>query len=311
LPDGARRAGEVQWPSSPVDPSREFATIDARRLELGAALAAFRGELAHTPHRRVLVFVHGFNTNFSEAVFRFAQIVHDGGVNSVPVIFTWPSRGRFIDYSYDHDSATYSRDSLELTLQALIDDKAVGEIDILAHSMGNWLTLEALRQLSIRKGALPAKIKDVMLASPDIHFDVFRRQIEQIKTRRDAFTLFLSRDDRALAASQTVSGDKVRLGTVDPESGPIRSALAKARVRSVELTNVSTGDTLNHFKFASSPEIVRLVGERLMSGQPLGEQRATLGGAIVTMAAKTTGTVGEIAGQVLTLPVSIIDPHTH
>jgi len=30
-----------------------------------------------SPHGKVLIFVHGFNNRFDDAVYRFAQIVHD------------------------------------------------------------------------------------------------------------------------------------------------------------------------------------------------------------------------------------------
>jgi esterase/lipase superfamily enzyme len=46
----------------------------------------------------VLVFIHGFNNRFDDAVFRFAQIVHDADARVVPVLFTWPSRGSVLAY---------------------------------------------------------------------------------------------------------------------------------------------------------------------------------------------------------------------
>ena len=94
----------------------------------------------------------------------------------------------------------YSRDALEAVLQALVDSRNVGSISILAHSMGNYLAVESLRQMAIRDRGLPSKIRDVMLASPDIDVDVFRRQIAEIdvKPRTTQFTLFVSRDDKAL-----------------------------------------------------------------------------------------------------------------
>jgi esterase/lipase superfamily enzyme len=50
---------------------------------------------------------------FDEAVYRFAQITHDSRATAVPVLFTWPSRGKFLAYAYDRESATYSRNALE------------------------------------------------------------------------------------------------------------------------------------------------------------------------------------------------------
>ena len=75
------------------------------------------------------------------------------------------------------------------------------EVSILAHSMGNWLALESLRQMAIRNRGLPPKFKNIMLASPDVDVDVFRSQIADMGTQHPKFTLFVSQDDRALAVS--------------------------------------------------------------------------------------------------------------
>ena len=65
------------------------------------------------PNSQVLVFVHGFNNRFEDAVFRFAQIIHDSRADVAPVLFTWPSKGSVFAYGYDRESANYSRDALE------------------------------------------------------------------------------------------------------------------------------------------------------------------------------------------------------
>ena len=81
-------------------------------MDLAQAKANFDARIKRMPGRRVLIFVHGFNTRFEEAVYRFAQIVHDARVDVAPVLFTWPSGGNVTDYVYDRDSAVYSRDAL-------------------------------------------------------------------------------------------------------------------------------------------------------------------------------------------------------
>ena len=86
-------------------------------------------------------------TDFEEAVYRLAQIADDLHAPAVPLLFTWPSRGKLLAYGYDRESATYSRDALEALLQKLARDPEVREVSVLAHSMGNWATLEALRQM--------------------------------------------------------------------------------------------------------------------------------------------------------------------
>src|SRR5690606_31302625 len=121
---------------------------------------------------RALVFVHGFNTSFDDAVYRLTQIVHDSGYRGTPLLFTWASSGKAYDYMYDRESATAARDALEATLR-LAASSGAERVDIIAHSMGAWVTMEAIRQMAIGgDSTLGGKLGDVLLASPDIDVDV-------------------------------------------------------------------------------------------------------------------------------------------
>ena len=152
--------------------------------------------------------MHGFNNRFDDAVYRFAQIVHDSKAEGIPVLFTWPSRGelRLNAYAYDRESANYSRDALEGLLDTLAANPDVKEINILAHSMGNWVALEALRGKAIRGGKIGSKIRNVFLVAPDVDVDVFRTQIRRMGADRPRFALFVSQDDKALSVSQFIWG---------------------------------------------------------------------------------------------------------
>jgi esterase/lipase superfamily enzyme len=311
-PDAARKIGDVQWPSTiPGDPAHDFVTLRADRLDLKEAKAAFDERLRAVPSRHVLLFVHGYNTRFEEAVYRFAQITHDSGAHVVPLLFTWPSRGKLFDYVYDRDSATYSRDALEAVLQALVKDPNVGSISVLAHSMGNFVAVEALRQMAIRNRSLSPKIKDIMLAAPDIDFEVFRRQIAEIEAsdKNPPITLFVSQDDRALAASSEIAGNEPRLGSVDPNEEPYRSILEKARVNVIDLSKIASDDWTNHAKFATS-EVVRTIGQRLAGGQTLTDAKPTLGERIGGVAHGAAATLDKAATLAISVPAAIIDPNT-
>ena len=84
-PASARQPGDVPLPSSlPANPERDFAILRADRMDLAQAKANFDARIRRTPGRRVLIFVHGFNTRFEEAVYRFAQIVYDARVDVAP-----------------------------------------------------------------------------------------------------------------------------------------------------------------------------------------------------------------------------------
>ena len=156
--------------------------------------------------RQVVIFVHGFNNTYADAVFRFAQIVHDSGTDAAPILFTWPSRGRVFDYLYDKESANYSRRALEDLILQAAKSPDVDDVTILAHSMGGWLAAEALRGVAMREKSIPAKVKNVVLASPDIDIDVFRRQFIEMGPKRPHFAILTSTRDKALGGLRLAIG---------------------------------------------------------------------------------------------------------
>jgi len=310
-PDGDRKVGEVQWPRRvPGNPATDFVALRSEHVDRDRARAWVRSSVGKAGNRRVLVFIHGFNNRYEEAVFRFAQIVHDSKADVVPVLFTWPSRGSILAYGYDRESSTWSRNALESVLKGLADDPSVGEVSVLAHSMGNVVALEALRQMAIRDGRVAPKIRNVLLAAPDVDVDLAREAIKDMGPKRPAFTLLVSQDDRALAVSRRVWGDSARLGAIDPAQEPYRTDLANADMTVVNLTELKTGGDLNHSKFAESPEVVRLLGRQLADGRSLADSRSDLGDVIVKVATGASAAVGKAAGIVVSAPVAIVDPRS-
>lgn len=310
-PANVRKVGEVAWPKKlPANPTTDFATLKAQEVSRDDARKWLSASVKKSPDRSVLVFIHGFNNRFEDSVYRFAQIVEDSGVSSAPVLVTWPSRGSLLAYGYDRESTNYTRNALETLFQYLAKDPQVKEVSILAHSMGNWLALEALRQMAIRNGSLPSKFANVMLASPDVDVDVFRQQIADMGRQHPKFTLFVSRDDRALAVSRRVWGDVARLGAIDPEQSPYKTELAESQISVIDLTAIKSADSLNHGKFAESPEIVRLIGARISDGQTLTDSKIGLGDTILAATTGTAAAVGSTAGLILAAPVAVVDANT-
>lgn len=309
-PDANRKVGQVQWPSRlPGNPMKDFVTVTVDPLT--GEVAGETWLKRHMPKdRRVLVFVHGFNNRYEDSVYRFAQIVHDSHADVAPIVFTWPSRASIFDYNYDKESTNYSRDALEELLRRTAKNPAVGEVTIMAHSMGTWLTVEALRQMAIRDGRVAPKIRNVILASPDLDVDVFGRQFASLGKDKPHFTLFVSQDDRALALSRRISGNIDRLGQIDPTVEPYRSALEKEGITVLDLTKLKTGDRLNHGKFAESPEVVKLIGDRLIEGQTITDSEVGLGEAVGAVAMGAAQTVGSAASVAVSTPIAIFDSRT-
>ena len=297
VPPG-HKPGAVEWPTKlPADPQKSFATVKAEFMDRDQIIALFNKRLAKEPSHSVLVFVHGYNNRFDDAVFRFAQIVHDSGTRAVPVLFTWPSRGGILAYGYDKDSATYSRDALERLLGYLVADKSVNEISIMAHSMGNWVTLETLRQMSIRNQGLSRKIRNVLLADPDVDIDIFQTQVVEMGEKRPDLTVFISDDDKALAASKIIWGSTARLGDIDPANAQYMDFMRAHRIHVVNMTAIKTEDGMNHGKFAESPEVIRLIGQQLASGQPISERQINPNESVSLLTASVVSAGGALTGK--------------
>ena len=277
-PDAVRQIGQIQWPSSiPGDPHRDFVTVSAEYIDKPTFMKSVTAEAKRVRPGKVLIFVHGFNNKFDDAVYRFAQIVHDSGAPSVPVLFTWPSRGeiKLGSYTYDRESANYSRDALEELIDTLDRNPNVSEVNLLAHSMGNWVALEALRSRYIRPDRFVDKLKNVMLVAPYVDVDVFRTEIRRMGTNRPRFALFVSQDDRALSLSKTIWGGVPRLGEVDPEQDPYRSELARDQIEVFDLTSLrKAGDDAHDRAFSDVTSVVGMIKQRLREGQPMSDTKS-------------------------------------
>ena len=254
-------AGEVERPRwGSADPESHFTVSAVRSLDD----AEFKAELASHlsgrigSNRDVLLYVHGFNTSYDEARFRLAQVVTDGRFGGVPVLFTWPASGSLFQYEAAKESASASRDALAQLLLELGATPDVGKIHILAHSMGTWLTMEALRQDAIAgKPDLDGKLGDVMLAAPDIDVGVFRNQIAKLDPRH--ISVLVSVNDKALTLSRRLAGDRPRVGALNPKDPADKVVLDELGVQVYDLAGNETG-FINHGTYATAPDVVQRIG---------------------------------------------------
>lgn len=302
------KTGAIEWPDPlPGDPAKSFVIHSFSYVDGdGAFVARLKQRLASRPKgkRSVAVFVHGYNTDFDEGVFRAAQVFHDIGFDGEVVLFTWASRGRLVDYVYDRDSATIGRDGLERTLE-LISDSGADNIFLLAHSMGNWASMEALRQASIAGHPdFNGRLAGVVMASPDIDVDVFRSEMLRMGRPKMPIFLFTSADDKALAFSSLIAGEKPRLGAYTED----KKAIAELGVVVVDLSGASTDvDPLNHSSYAvAMPELVRRLNDRFAAGDKLTVDRRTLGDVVGATGGSLGNLVGSATGSIITLPTYLL-----
>ncbi len=233
--------------TAPGDPNTDFVARSAEELDGDKAfLQALNAQLAQRPKgkRNVFLFVHGFNTLFAEAAYTHAQVVHDSGTTAVPVLFTWASRGEPLQYVYDNNSATVARDNLVHTMNLLLGSNAE-KVNVLAHSMGNWVTVEAFRQMKLSGDVKNSgKIGLVLLAAPDLDIDVFKSQLRSFGKIQHPFYVILSRDDKALGISSFIAGGQNRVGNATDSS-----ELTALGATVIDLSDVQSNDPVNHGKF--------------------------------------------------------------
>jgi len=187
------------------------------------------------------------------------QFVEDSNYKGVPVLFTWASAAQATKYVYDLNSALVARPLFGQFAALLSQTNAIG-YDIFAHSMGCFLAMEGALTLALQVNFNPrGRLKTLVLASPDIDIDIdlFKSQLAQLNIDKSKIFVLVSSDDGALRLSRFLSGGVDRLGAADAEQ------VAALGVNVVDLSKIDDETSGSHSKFASSPEVVQLIGAGL------------------------------------------------
>lgn len=249
-----RERGSITFPRRSPDPATDFLVVEAVRLaDERRFVSAINAALAADPtgSREGVIFVHGYNTNFAEGLYRHTQLQYDFDQHGASVHFAWPSSATLHGYVYDRESALFSRDALAETIDAMARSN-VRQFNLVAHSMGSMLLMDTLRTMA-RGGhaAAFAKLNAVVLISPDIEIDVFRVQAPPVLARGVPIFLLVAGDDRALRLSARMRGERDRLGSItSPDE------LVGLPVAVIDVSGVAAPDFTGHFREASSPALI-------------------------------------------------------
>ncbi len=254
-----REKGTVTFPrGTRADPATDFLTVSAGRLpDRAAFIAAVNAHLAgkDARSREAIVFVHGFNTNFPEGLYRQAQMRHDFQTPGLSVHYSWPSAANLMAYGQDRESALFARDGLDelLTLLARTD---VSRILVVGHSMGALIVMDTMRQMAMRGAPeVFGKVGAILLMAPDLDIGVFRTQVRPLVAEDVPIYIFASSGDRALRWSSRLRGQPERLGSIRDLGG-----VSDLPIVVIDISNVeATADPLGHFKVATSPSMIALI----------------------------------------------------
>jgi len=197
------------------------------------------------------LFIHGYNVSFIDAAKRTAQIAYDLKFDGAPVFYSWPSHADTGAYTRDEVNIDWSKKNIEHFLKDYLSTKTNAEnIYLIAHSMGNRGLTKAVISVVSENPNLKSKIKEIILAAPDIDADIFKRDIapKMVSTVNKPITLYVSSEDLALKASHLVHGN--------PRAGDSKRSIVV--IDGIETIDASGIDTsfLGHSYFSDTKSIL-------------------------------------------------------
>jgi esterase/lipase superfamily enzyme/uncharacterized protein (DUF2147 family) len=205
----------------------------------------------------VLLFIHGYNVPFDDAVFKAAQIAYDANFGGSVLVFSWPSAGVLLGYDHDRESALFSGEDLLKVFRLLSDDIGQKRVFVLAHSLGNEIVMHALQQAALKKSTL--QISELMLAAPDVDKDVFLKKAADIKSVAKNMTLYASSADKALLASQKKAWGS-RMGFVGKDGPTLVDGIETIDVTAVGADMLG----LDHSTFSTERAVLEDIGHLIM-----------------------------------------------
>ena len=176
--------------------------------------AAVNAQLAKSPSKELFILVHGFNTTVPDNAALAAELFHFLGRDGAMVLFEWPSAGSVFAYQTDKSAATASIRGFRQFLNHVARRTECAKINIIAHSAGAPVAVEALHELRLMYAAETAaqvrtriKLGRLVLVAPDMDLDEFRDSVSDgTSTIPERVTLYVSSRDKALDLSAWMAG---------------------------------------------------------------------------------------------------------
>lgn len=211
------RMGQLEAPSIwrlqfKEDPQKDVVLTAVNILDAPEFFLQLRQRIDASREKNTFVFVHGYNVTFEDAARRTAQMAYDLGFDGAPIFYSWPSRGKTADYPVDETTVDWTRPHLKKFLTDVLQKTSAENVYLIAHSMGNRALTSALVDIDSESQEAKAreKIREIILAAPDIDADIFKRDIMPklagAPYTRSHVTLYASARDLALIASKKVHG---------------------------------------------------------------------------------------------------------
>ena len=226
--------------------------------------AAVNAQLAKSTSKEIFVLVHGFNTTVPDNASLAAELFHYLGRDGAMVLFEWPSAGSLFAYQADKNAATASIRAFRQFLNHVARRTDCARINIIAHSAGAPVAVEALHELRLMYASQTAaqvrarhKLGRFVMVAPDMDLDAFRDSVaDGTSTLPERVTIYVSSRDKALDFSAWMAGF-ARLGQPLEELSPrqVKFLEQDANVDIVDVAEAENrlGSWLGHSYFHDDP----------------------------------------------------------
>jgi esterase/lipase superfamily enzyme len=203
--------------------NKEIKLKSVRSLEQSAFVEQLREGVEDSPHRSLLVIVHGFRERYPSALRKTAFLGHVLDINAPVLVFDWPGdQGSSLSgYRRARDVAKASGAELARMLELVIRDVQPDKLWLVANSMGGQVVADAFHVLYREADLADAQteIEDVVLTAPDVDHEEFDQQFKkEIAALARHLTVYVSSNDRALLVSRIINrGPRRGESTLSPD----------------------------------------------------------------------------------------------
>lgn len=218
--------------------------------QLGPFNAELKKSLSASADHNAFVFIHGYNNSFDDAVRRAAQLSFDMKFGGVPIVYSWPSRGRFLGYAADEIEIEHTKENLRAFLKDIAEQSGSSSIYVVAHSMGNRALLSVLMEMASDTNARPLRpFRQIVFAAPDVPRADFQNVTMGLVQRAPHLTLYVSSHDQALLLSERFHQGVIRAG--DANGVPV----VLPGLDTVDVSGVSF-DFLGHAYYGENTSVI-------------------------------------------------------
>lgn len=257
--------GVMRWVLK-SDPKKHVLLLSLELLSTFKFSDAVAARLNAPDDPQALVFVHGYNVPFHDAVRRAAQLHDDLKFPGATICFSWPSRGEFLGYGADGDSAQWAAPHLAELVRHLRTVDSRIRIHLVAHSMGNRVMTMALQEMIVKKENPENFLHQIVLAAPDIDRDVFDQLAGAICNAGQRVSLYASSNDRALWVSKLLHWG--------PRAGDSRADLVACEgIDTIDASQVDSSLlSLRHSYFSDRLSVLTDLAELIRHNTPPAER---------------------------------------